>query len=312
MCGEHATAKLRLGKNGGSAPHVRGTLAQLPPRPLACRFSPACAGNTHILASRVATEPVQPRMCGEHGAFPLQTCRLHGSAPHVRGTRVDPQQGAGLKRFSPACAGNTRARRTRSPHTPVQPRMCGEHITANHRKPGFIGSAPHVRGTRRLARTRARRRRFSPACAGNTRAPPRQPQEWPVQPRMCGEHRLMDFRICHRAGSAPHVRGTLTSFGSFCAKFRFSPACAGNTGSDEPPRRRRSVQPRMCGEHNSAEISVLVISGSAPHVRGTPGQRLWCGARRRFSPACAGNTSQRIRNCGTRAVQPRMCGEHVL
>ncbi len=52
------------------------------------RFSPACAGNTHVFHDQLERRSVQPRVCGEHIKERLPLDYGHGSAPRVRGTLV--------------------------------------------------------------------------------------------------------------------------------------------------------------------------------------------------------------------------------
>ena len=174
-----------------------------------------------------------------------------------------------------------------------------------------IGSSPRVRGTRFPARSSGRRRRFIPACAGNT------PRRFAgvcggsVHPRVCGEH----YSICPLSdivvGSSPRVRGTPGFFCAGAKVSRFIPACAGNTTASMARRPACAVHPRVCGEHVLLWCRVWTESGSSPRVRGT-----LTGPRDgrygyRFIPACAGNTA--CSGCSPRPmpVHPRVCGEHA-
>ena len=51
-----------------------------------------------------------------------------------------------------------------------------------------------------------------------------------------------------------------------------------------------AVQPRVCGEHECGLSLLFQVIGSAPRVRGTRERLPVLSLRRRFSPACAGNT----------------------
>ncbi len=70
-----------------------------------------------------------------------------------------------------------------------------------------------------------------------------------VHPRMCGEHAPAFLVSAYLAGSSPHVRGTLLVMRVNEARFRFIPACAGNTSVPPKYSTVLPVHPRMCGEH---------------------------------------------------------------
>ena len=48
------------------------------------------------------------------------------------------------------------------------------------------------------------------------------------------------------------------------------PACAGNTSAHSSTCATSGDHPRMCGEHMSSSLLAPCLSGSSPHVRGTP------------------------------------------
>ncbi len=192
----------------GSAPRVRGTPKAGCGAVPACRFSPACAGNTLVQKTAPVHRSVQPRVCGEHHLRCLGKIRKRGSAPRVRGTPVSGRGRVVQRRFSPACAGNTEEPSPGPPPPPVQPRVCGEHTETGAIAAKTGGSAPRVRGTPRQDAITARKIRFSPACAGNTRGTAGNVPSRSVQPRVCGEH-LDDYHLSTSVhGSAPRVRGT--------------------------------------------------------------------------------------------------------
>ncbi len=111
----------------------------------------------------------------------------------------------------------------------------------------------------------------------------------PVQPRVCGEQKMRSIDLVTRLGSAPRVRGTAK------AQTRY--------------RVTVTVQPRVCGEQASVWGIRQFQFGSAPRVRGTVtpvNERI---AAARFSPACAGNSTNQPRKTVMKTVQPRVCGE---
>ena len=66
LCGEHSPVMWKSCARCGSSPPVRGTLAHLANAHRTGRFIPACAGNTRRKQSAPASQPVHPRLCGEH------------------------------------------------------------------------------------------------------------------------------------------------------------------------------------------------------------------------------------------------------
>ena len=295
----------------GSAPHARGTRYSNIQGRYKRRFSPACAGNAAdnpIFPLRYA---VQPRMRGERLRVSLALLRIHGSAPHARGTHVAVLELRLRRRFSPACAGNARyARKARRPWS-VQPRMRGERLDSGRLFDCCFGSAPHARGTHCRTARGVRLSRFSPACAGNAKPASMPAFFLAVQPRMRGERRALRVWCAVARGSAPHARGTHQDAVDDRCPGRFSPACAGNAGARSRDSRLRTVQPRMRGERPVRTAGIRIKGGSAPHARGTPGREWSNRNSSRFSPACAGNAFDSTGGRCTVTVQPRMRGERA-
>ena len=233
----------------GSSPHARGTrYGHNGPR-ITTRFIPACAGNAPGTGLRESWPTVHPRMRGERESSTKKQSFKCGSSPHARGTRGEPPEGHGGRRFIPACAGNA----------PV----AWPGSTAD------AGSSPHARGTLSGARVRQSGARFIPACAGNASERRNRPGYLPVHPRMRGERRAPSPTTARCNGSSPHARGTPRDRRLHLGVDRFIPACAGNADA-------------------SYGITGF-NGGSSPHARGTrPPVRL-ASEHRRFIPACAGN-----------------------
>ncbi len=154
-----------------------------------------------------------------------------GSSPRVRGTRMAIVPVSSYDRFIPACAGNTKRQAKRNINRSVHPRVCGEHLIAEIGEGPSLGSSPRVRGTHLAACWNACRK--------------------PVHPRVCGEHCSAHWRHSTGYGSSPRVRGTQGFDFIVHFRFRFIPACAGNTGQHFGSRRGTAVHPRVCGEHTS-------------------------------------------------------------
>ena len=168
VCGEHSKAFLKNFANVGSSPRVRGT------HRFSChgvyhqRFIPACAGNTFLTHMGWRQATVHPRVCGEHLRPRPSVCSPTGSSPRVRGTPEINIRQNDLRRFIPACAGNTRGEALAELKIAVHPRVCGEHNIMQLASRLIDGSSPRVRGTQAHYQAQRIINRFIPACAGNT------------------------------------------------------------------------------------------------------------------------------------------------
>ena len=238
----------------GSSPPARGTQgrwwSRCPPR----RFIPACAGNTTTLREQTLAGTVHPRLRGEHIGTSAGSAKPSGSSPPARGTQVLQREEEKLRRFIPACAGNTDSRRSGPSARTVHPRLRGEHggvASARHR---WNGSSPPARGTHRAADPGHRQRRFIPACAGNTRASQSPRERGTVHPRLRGEHHVATDFVKTIGGSSPPARGTPGRHQGARSRARFIPACAGNTCSTTASFSKSTVHPRLRGEHISGGI----------------------------------------------------------
>ena len=140
-------ALLRRQLGGGPSPHARGTLELPRRRRHRFRSIPACAGNTPRQWRSPRGTPVHPRMRGEH-FFPQELGEaLTGPSPHARGTRRSLPRFRHHHRSIPACAGNTPSPPHGCAHTPVHPRMRGEHYRQMAHPEDSRGPSPHARGT---------------------------------------------------------------------------------------------------------------------------------------------------------------------
>ncbi len=136
------------------------------------------------------------------------------------------------------------------------------------------------------------------------------PRRSPVHPRTCGEHKIGAAMTGDKAGSSPHVRGTLFEDLHGQARIRFIPARAGNTFCAGLPYKVSTVHPRTCGEHAACRCRDPRARGSSPHVRGTLvwDSQMFCPFR--FIPARAGNTVHPPAQMCASPVHPRTCGDH--
>ena len=92
-------------------------------------------------------------------------------------------------------------------------------------------------------------------------------------------------------------------------RFRFIPACAGNSSRNTSATAPRPVHPRVCGELPAVLAEYLAATGSSPRVRGTRAYFEQETIVDRFIPACAGNSAEGWAAGGHQPVHPRVCGE---
>ena len=128
---------------------------------------------------------------------------------------------------------------------------------------------------------------------------------------MCGEHLHADGFDGSTTGSSPRVRGTSKTGVVPNMVIRFIPACAGNIPHIRCGYGGRPVHPRVCGEHTVINVTLMIHLGSSPRVRGTSELPSPFFLIFRFIPACAGNICLRNQPPESKAVHPRVCGEHT-
>ena len=213
--------------------------------------------------------PIHPRVGGEHGQFVVYPFSAGGSSPRGRGTRISPAASAANARFIPAWAGNTFPSGAFRPSCAVHPRVGGEHSTSLTPVPARAGSSPRGRGTRNYSFSFSANSRFIPAWAGNTPCCRSTAGAETVHPRVGGEHVVRPDRKGVGFGSSPRGRGTRRSRRRIRRPIRFIPAWAGNTLCKSPRQWRRTVHPRVGGEHQRGPGNCPDRSGSSPRGRGT-------------------------------------------
>ena len=85
--GERGCVLGKYDRFAGSSPRWRGTLCRCWECLLSHRFIPAWAGNAPVSNGRPRSQPVHPRVGGEHSSRDLASMASSGSSPRGRGTR---------------------------------------------------------------------------------------------------------------------------------------------------------------------------------------------------------------------------------
>ena len=129
-------------------------------------ITPACAGKSVAVRSRVAPAWDHPRVCGEKKSNTGGKFRAGGSPPRVRGkVRFGPALPAPTG-ITPACAGKRLDCSCRCSLFWDHPRVCGEKSIAIGKEKSKQGSPPRVRGKVKQKNLRVKTEGITPACAG--------------------------------------------------------------------------------------------------------------------------------------------------
>ena len=107
------------------------------------------------------------------------------------------------------------------------------------------------------------------------------------------------------------MRGALVIPFVFISRLGIIPAYAGSTAFERHNRGPSKDHPRVCGEHLSRAISVDLLPGSSPRMRGARCMTARLVPSGRIIPAYAGSTWPRSGRRRKTKDHPRVCGEHI-
>ena len=146
MYGEYVTCNRPTGNSTGSSPRVRGIHGHNSTGLYWIRFIPACTGNTPTNRLDMFAHSVHPRVYGEYTRQRVFGLGGFGSSPRVRGIRFVIALPPYLRRFIPACTGNTLLLQPYGLIITVHPRVYGEYTIEGFGPSSQRGSSPRVRG----------------------------------------------------------------------------------------------------------------------------------------------------------------------
>ena len=193
---------------------------------------------------------------------------MRGSSPHTRGAQSPSALAGACGGIIPAYAGSTAKRAAAPGWCGDHPRIRGEHAREFERQPGFSGSSPHTRGARAGVGDAGVEVRIIPAYAGSTQRFGVDVGDRRDHPRIRGEHAQGGIGKLKQGGSSPHTRGALGRSPHAYLLVRIIPAYAGSTLMCPSVSQSPTDHPRIRGEHQSAMMTYLTLSGSSPHTRG--------------------------------------------
>ena len=254
--------------SSGLSPRVRGNHTVYTKTIDGLRSIPACAGEPRPCWQRHRLPQVYPRVCGGTPRVKVGLAYVAGLSPRVRGNPALPPLCILSSGSIPACAGEPRAPRSRSPVAPVYPRVCGGTEHRHRPSRSITGLSPRVRGNLAGRPFRYSHHRSIPACAG--------------------EPDFLHWRRMQPPGLSPRVRGNQPT--GLCGGYSLGsiPACAGEPGVPTLTRSGWKVYPRVCGGTYEMWTSLYSVDGLSPRVRGNHELRGYRQTAKGSIPACAG------------------------
>ena len=174
------------------------------------------------------------------------------------------------------------------------------------------GSPPLARGILFLGMAFKGEIGITPACAGNTLIRERSCFANRDHPRLRGEYQGHRDRRRNFQGSPPLARGILRRNPSSMPVSGITPACAGNTRFDLPGFCPERDHPRLRGEYSVSFKKMLSYAGSPPLARGIPLIIAISAFMTGITPACAGNTQNRLTKIRGDRDHPRLRGEYTI
>ena len=237
-------------------------------------ITPAYAGKSGGAADAERRFRDHPRVCGEKFCILTHKLLPMGSPPRMRGkvNSVDPE--TGKDGITPAYAGKRCG--SSSPAGPRwdHPRVCGEKIRSQRDEDKLVGSPPRMRG--KVSRHAAGRLYpgITPAYAGKSRFLWTDSGARRDHPRVCGEKLQPAMVRGMDPGSPPRMRGKVRPCFLRPSLLGITPAYAGKSSLLISWRTLIRDHPRVCGEKLIEFISINLIKGSPPRMRGKDSESL--------------------------------------
>ncbi len=221
------------GLNGGTdyrgelPPQARGRPQGVGRSRLPDGATPAGAGTTSNPRWRSSGPADHPRRRGDDAFGAPKLTPAKGPPPQARGRHSQDVAGLQSRGTTPAGAGTTRPRATRTSRTTDHPRVRGDDSSVRCAICALIGPLPCVRGRFEAKGWTSLKSGTTPACAGTIeRSTARRPPP-ADHPRVCGDDYVRSRAPGLMGGPPPRVRGR--SSGQLLRHLvgGTTPACAG-------------------------------------------------------------------------------------
>ena len=211
-------------------------------------ITPACAGRSCLRLRLDSFLMDHPRVCGEKAFLARVDCLVIGSPPRVRGEGESHVGRGGRSRITPACAGRSPKRFSRSTPGSDHPRVRGEKSQTIFPQYTGFGSPPRARGEVARIHKAHGSRGITPACAGRSRPAKAVRSARTDHPRVRGEKLQPQGRGKRGGGSPPRARGEVSRMMLAQMPDWITPACAGRRLTFRRILSQQSDHPRVRGE----------------------------------------------------------------
>ena len=165
-CGEKFRAGCSNPAQRGSPPRMRGKGKDFFMGLWQDGITPAHAGKSRRHTAPCSSTRDHPRACGEKHGQCVDSLRLQGSPPRMRGKDCAKMNAYGSFRITPAHAGKRHTTRKGTDKTWDHPRACGEKLLLFFGASSSAGSPPRMRGKAAIHRVAEFWPGITPAHAG--------------------------------------------------------------------------------------------------------------------------------------------------
>ena len=152
---------------------------------------------------------------------------------------------------------------------------------------------------------------ITPAYAGKSGTNTASEATGQDHPRVCGEKLQISRSRKSQRGSPPRMRGKGSPRPAPLRCARITPAYAGKSEPRRLHEHQRKDHPRVCGEKALSPLSLYLVSGSPPRMRGKVSVFLRSEDPNGITPAYAGKRSRTPSPARSRGDHPRVCGEKM-
>ena len=296
-----------LGTAGGP-PLTRGSPVYRDGIGLAHGWTPAHAGEPGGAHASARLQGVDPRSRGGAASSTSAGSKARGGPPLTRGSPSSRSALLCSRGWTPAHAGEPSKLELLAHCQQVDPRSRGGAFDAMGNATPIQGGPPLTRGSRAHESECLSTFRWTPAHAGEPRAPRPMRASVGVDPRSRGGASASYARLWSKVGGPPLTRGSRDDTGPRAESRGWTPAHAGEPERREPTVIVGQVDPRSRGGARREVTRRDVERGGPPLTRGSRRARLLPHVRPGWTPAHAGEplrTSSISSGCG---VDPRSRG----